>query len=99
MAMTMMKSSLHFQGMLGRPDWPWLLRVTPWFIGLPGPPDDSLNVPLEGGLLGPVPLISAIFGSAGTGSEGACNFGPFFPSVLKLPTTICGHKNEKLKNS
>lgn len=66
-----------------------MLAVTPWFSGLPGPPDDSLNVPLDGGLLGPVPLIGTIFSGADIGSEGACSFGPFFPSVLKLPTTIC----------
>jgi len=90
----------HFQDMLERPPcWLLLLAVAaaPWFIGLPGPPEDSLSVPLDGGLLGPIPTpigtgaIGASFGGADAGSDGAacCFFGFFSPVlVMKLPTTI-----------
>jgi hypothetical protein len=88
--------------MLDRPPC-WLLlllavAVAAWFIGLPGPPEDSLGVPLDGGLLGPIPTligagaIGASFGGADAGSDGAaCCFFTFFStaSVMKLPTTIC----------
>uniref|UniRef100_A0A0E0IED5 Uncharacterized protein n=1 Tax=Oryza nivara TaxID=4536 RepID=A0A0E0IED5_ORYNI len=32
--------------------------------GLPAPPEDSLNVPLEGGLLGPIPAVGTAFDGA-----------------------------------
>jgi hypothetical protein len=95
--------------MLDRPPC-WLLLLLlavavaapPWFIGLPGPPEDSLSVPLDGGLLGPIPTpigtgaIGASFGGADAGSGGAaCCFFAFFSPVsgLKLPTTICSCKH------
>lgn len=57
--------------------------------GLPAPPDDSLNVPLEEGLLGPpIPAVGATLGGADVGSEGACFCGSFPPPELKLPSTI-----------
>jgi hypothetical protein len=53
--------------------------------GQPRPPEDSLNVPPEGGLLGPIPIhkgarsISMGFGGANVGSNGAaCCFFAFF---------------------
>jgi hypothetical protein len=53
------------------------------------PPDNSLNVPLEGGLLGPIPVVGATFSGTDVGSEGACFFDSFLPPELKLPSTIC----------
>lgn len=40
-----------------------------WLSGLPGPPEDSLRVPRDGGLLGPVvPSAGANFVTADKGS-------------------------------
>ena len=54
----------HFQGMLDRP---LLLGVaaagTPWFMGLP---EDSLSVPLDGGLFWAIPTLMGAGASGGT---------------------------------
>jgi hypothetical protein len=65
--------------------------------------DNSLSVPLECGLLGPIPTsiyagaISARFGDSDAGSNGmACCLFAFLLSVirmLKLHTNICSYKH------
>jgi hypothetical protein len=95
------RQGAHFQDKPEKPTdcWPWLLPpADPGCCGLTGPPEDSLRlmVPLDSGLLGPiVPPIRVVFGGADEGSDGASCccffFGSFFPSVLKLPTTICNN--------
>lgn len=71
---------------------PWgllLLLQAPvlWLIGLPGPPDDSLRVPRDGGLFGPAaPPPSP---KVGEGSARFADFGSLRPSAIKLPTTTC----------
>lgn len=74
----------------------WLLLSAPmfWLSGLPDPPpEDSLKVPCEGGLLAPDVRIRGIgvsFVGADEGkSKGLVCFGSFFPSAMKLPTTTC----------
>lgn len=67
-----------------------------WLRGLPGPPDDSLSVPRDGGLLVPVtpppPPTGAIFGGADEGSTWLADFDSLRPSAIKLPTTTCNGK-------
>lgn len=65
------KVSFHFHGMLDK-NGGWLLLLggaMPGCNGLPAPPEDSLNVPLEGGLLGPIPAVGTAFDGADAGSE------------------------------
>lgn len=52
------KSSVYFHGMLAKPcGWLLLLQAPVlWLRGLPGPPEDSLKVPRDGGLLVPAAL-------------------------------------------
>lgn len=67
-----------------------------WLSGLPGPPEDSLSVPRDWGLLAPVgPLLGGSFGA--TGSNWFAVFDSFRPSATKLPTTTCnGFCNHKI---
>lgn len=61
-----------------------------WLSGQPGPPDDSLRVPRDGGLVAPVGKPpGASFAGAGWGSIWHADFGSFRPSAIKLPTTTC----------
>lgn len=61
-----------------------------WLSGLPGPPEDSLRVPRDGGLLAPVgPPLGASLGGAVEGSIRFVDFDSFLPSAIKLPTTTC----------
>lgn len=80
----------HFQDML---DMPCGLLLLPapvlWLSGLPCPPEDSLRVPCDGGLLTPFgPLAAANRGPPG-GSILISVFESFRPSAAKLPTTTC----------
>lgn len=60
-----------------------------WLSGLPGPPEDSLRVPRDGGLLAPVgPATAVNFGVTDKGSMFAI-FDSLRASVLKLPTITC----------
>lgn len=96
----------HFHGMLAIPCWLLLLHVVPvlWFIGLPGPPEDSLKVPRDGGLLAPVMGIGPLLASLPGAEEGSMAaaaaailcFGSFFPSAMKLPTTTCSRSISNL---
>lgn len=53
----------YFQGMFAMPCRVLLLQAPVlWLSGLPGPPEDSLSVPREGGLLVPAPMPEANFG-------------------------------------
>lgn len=81
----------HFQDML---DMPCGLSLLPapvlWLSGLPCPPEDSLRVPCDGGLLTPFgPLDAASRGPADEGSLFISVFGSLRPSAAKLPTTTC----------
>lgn len=81
----------HFQDMLDMPCG-LLLLPTPvlWLSGLPCPPEDSLRVPCDGGLLTPFgPLAAANRGPAVGGSILISVFDSFRPSAAKLPTTTC----------
>ncbi|KAJ7005577.1 hypothetical protein NC653_005025 [Populus alba x Populus x berolinensis] len=61
-----------------------------WFSGLPGPPDDSLRVPRDGGLLTPVdPPVGGSFDVADEGSMWFADFDTLRPSAMKLLTTTC----------
>ena len=63
-----------------------------WLSGLPGPPEDSLRVPRDGGLLGPVgPLAAPRFGIEDKGSTRLPDFDSLRPSATKLPTTTCSN--------
>lgn len=89
----------HFHGMLLIACWTLLLHVVPvlWFIGLPGPPpEDSLRVPRDGGLLPStigMGLLLASFPGAEVGSRGMVYFRSFFPSAIKLPTTTYSERS------
>ena len=61
-----------------------------WFSGLPGPPDDSLRIPRDGGLL--TPADPPLGGSRDVADDGCLNFADFDslrPFATKLPTTTC----------
>lgn len=79
--------------MLDNPCWLLLLHVPIlWLSGLPGPPEDSLKVPREVGLLGTGAGTGASFPGADIGSKGLLTcFGSFLPA-MKLPTTTCRDK-------
>lgn len=54
----------HLHGMLNMP-WGLVLLPELWLTGLPAPPEDSLRVPWDGGLLTPVvPKPGVSFGGA-----------------------------------
>lgn len=55
------------------------------FRGLPGPPDDSLKFPREGGL----PTADTPGMNFGSGSACIPDFDSFHPSVKKLPMITC----------
>lgn len=79
----------HFHGKIEMP-WGLLLLQAPvlWLSGLPGPPEDSLRVPRDGGLLGPVvPSAGANFVNADKGSIWFANLDSLRPSEMKLATT------------
>ena len=68
-----------------------------WLRGLPGPPpDDSLIVPRDGGLLVPVmpPPTWPNFGGPEKGSIWVADFDSLRPSAIKLPTTTCNGKKK-----
>jgi len=65
-----------------------------WFSGLPGPPDDSLRVPRDGGLLTPVdPPLGGSLDVADDGSVWFAVFDSLRPSATKLPTTTCNEND------
>lgn len=68
-----------------------------WLSGLPGPPEETLRVPWDGGLLAPVgPVTATSFGVTDKGSMFAI-FDSLQASVIKLPTTTCnGNGKSKL---
>jgi hypothetical protein len=80
---------------------PGRLLLLLWLSGLLGPPEDSLKVPLEGGLAGPIGLPP---GASLTGMEPGsevllCFFFSFFPSATKLPIITCqAHATSKVNN-
>ena len=81
----------YFHAMLDMPCGLLLLQAPVlWLSGLPGPPEDSLRVPRDGGLLAPVcPPPGPSFDGAFKGSIWFADFDSFRPSVMKLPTTTC----------
>lgn len=89
---------IHFHGMLDIPCGLLLLQASVVRLsGLPGPPDDSLRVPRDGGLLAPVgPLHGASLGCANRGSIWCLDFDSLRPSVLKLPTMTCNRNGKPI---
>lgn len=88
------EGSAYFHGMFAMPCGVLLLQAPVlWLSGLPGPPEDSLSVPREGGLPAPAPTPEVNFCGADR-SGGFIGFDSFCPSAIKLPTTTCGgHTN------
>lgn len=73
-------------------DMPWGFVLLPvlWLSGLPAPPEDSLRLPCDGGLLAPVtPKPGASFGGAESGSAWFIGLDSLRPSAMKLPTITC----------
>lgn len=61
-----------------------------WLSGLPPPPEDSLKVPRDGGLLAAAGRLAALwFWDADRTSFCCTSFASFWPSAIKLPTTTC----------
>jgi hypothetical protein len=81
---------IYFHGMFDMPCGLLLQAPVLWFSGLPGPPDDSLRVPRDGGLLTPVdPPVGGSFDVADEGSMWFADFDTLRLPAMKLLTTTC----------